>query len=124
MNTIAKHPDLDDRFLEPEGWRWHHFTRENRNLRFGSVFPQDSIPDAVVVCLPGLSEFAEKYFEVARTVTRHNMAFWVLDWMGQGKSGRYLKNPHKRHSHGFQKDIDDLHYFICEHIKRFQCSSG
>ncbi|MEZ5918748.1 MAG: alpha/beta hydrolase [Alphaproteobacteria bacterium] len=118
MSNIPPAPSgLEDRFTPPPGWRWHFFTRDNRKLRFGSAFPQDSIPDAVVVCLPGLSEFGEKYFEVARYCLEHNLAFWVLDWMGQGRSDRYLKNPHKRHSTGFQKDVEDLHYFILEYIK-------
>jgi lysophospholipase len=110
-------PDLDERFLEPPEWRWHGFTRKGRTIRFGSAFPKDSIPDAVVVCLPGLSEFAEKYFELARQCLDKNLAFWVLDWAGQGRSTRYLKNPHKRHGVDFQEDVDDLHYFVMEYIK-------
>lgn len=108
---------LEERFRQPEGWRWHEFTRDGRKIRFGAISPKDSIPDAVVVCLPGLGEFGEKYFETARDCLNLNLAFWVIDWMGQGRSGRYLKNPHKRHSTGFQADVDDLHYFIMEYIK-------
>jgi lysophospholipase len=110
-------PDLEERFLEPPEWRWHGFTREGRTTRFGSAFPKDSIPDAVVVCLPGLGEFAEKYFELARQCLDKNLAFWVIDWAGQGRSTRYLKNPHKRHGKSFQEDVDDLHYFVMEYIK-------
>jgi len=118
MSEAAETPhNLESRFCEPEGWRWHHFSHKGRALRFGSVFPKDQIPDAIVVCLPGLGEFCEKYFETARTCLSKNMAFWVLDWVGQGASTRLLKNPQKRHSEGFQADIDDLHYFIMEYIK-------
>lgn len=109
--------NLEERFTEPPGWRWHHFERDGRHIRFGSAFPQDSIPDAVVVCLQGVGEFSEKYFETARWCLDHNLAFWTFDWMGQGKSARYLKNPHKRHSSDFNDDIKDLHYFILEYIK-------
>ena len=63
MTDTPETPDLEKRFLEPEGWRWHHVKRGDRKLRFGSAFPKNSIPDAVVVCLPGLNEFCEKYFE-------------------------------------------------------------
>lgn len=107
----------EERFSIPPGWRWHEFTRDGRKIRFGTASPKDSIPDAVVVCLPGLGEFGEKYFETARACLNMNLAFWVIDWMGQGKSGRYLKNPHKRHSTGFQADVEDLHYFIAEYIR-------
>jgi lysophospholipase len=111
-------PDLEPRFQQPEGWRWHHFTNPmGRKLRFGTVSPKSRIPDAVVVCLPGLSEFAEKYFETAHDLLDRNLAFWVLDWQGQGHSDRHLKNPHKRHSAGFDEDIEDLHYFIMEYVK-------
>ena len=118
MSETSKAPDLEQRFLEPKGWRWDHFKNDGRTIRFGTMSPQDNIPDAVVVCLPGLSEFAEKYFEVAQSLVDRNMSVWVLDWMGQGRSDRYLDdNPHKRHSHGFDQDIDDLHKFILNHIK-------
>ena len=74
-NTQNNAPDLEERFLEPEGWRWHSFTRPTqsggRKIRFGSVFPKDSVPDAVVVCLPGLSEFSEKYYEMSREEIQH-----------------------------------------------------
>ncbi|MCC6597598.1 MAG: alpha/beta hydrolase [Alphaproteobacteria bacterium] len=110
-------PDLEERFLQPAGWRWHSFKRNGRTIRFGAVSPQNSIPDAVIVCLPGLGEFGEKYFETARACLDMNMAFWVIGWMGQGRAGRYLKNPHKRHGTDFQNDVDDLQYFIKEYIK-------
>lgn len=115
-NSIVPH-GLEERFTEPAGFRWHSFKREGRSIRFGSVFPKDSIPDAVVVCLPGLSEFGEKYFEIARDLNKENLAFWVIDWMGQGGSGRYLPNAFKRHSAGFDQDIEDLHYLVMEYIK-------
>lgn len=111
-------PDLEERFREPPGWRWHGFIRNGRAIRFGSAFPRDSIPDAVVVCFPGLGEFAEKYYEMARTILDANMAFWVMDWMGQGAAGRYLpEQPEKRHGGPFADDIADMHYFIMEYIK-------
>ncbi len=116
-NIDTNIPDIEDRFLEPGGWRWHSFTRAGRKIRFGSISPKDSIPDAVIVCLPGLSEFGEKYYEIARRCNQMNLAFWIIDWMGQGGSGRYLKNPQKRHATNFQNDVDDLHYFYTEYIK-------
>lgn len=110
--------DLNPRFYQPEGWRWHHFTNpKGQKLRFGSVTPKSRVPNAVVICLPGLSEYAEKYYEVAHDMLDRNLAFWVLDWQGQGQSDRPLANRHKRHSSGFNHDIDDLHYFLTEYVK-------
>ncbi|MCB1580676.1 MAG: alpha/beta hydrolase [Rhodospirillales bacterium] len=116
-NTQNNIPELEERFREPEGWRWHSFVHNGHRLRFGSAFPKDSIPDAVVVCLPGLSEFGEKYFEIARYCLDKNLAFWVLDWRGQGRSDRYFENSQKRHSYGFQNDVEDLQAFIMGYIK-------
>ncbi len=112
-----QHPDLEDRFLQPDGWRWHSFERDGRKIRFGSVFPKDSIPDAVIVGLHGVREFTEKYYETAQWALDNNFAFWMMDWAGQGKSTRFLKNPQKRYSTGFDDDIEDLHYLVMEYIK-------
>ena len=110
--------DLEERFLPPEGWRWHEFKNaQGRKLRFGTVAPPSRVPDAVVVVLQGLSEFTEKYFELAHNLLDQNLSFWMMDWQGQGGSERPLKNPHKRHSSGFDNDIADLHFFINEYVK-------
>lgn len=110
-------PGLEEQFTQPPGWRWHSFERvPGRRIVFGSVFPKNSVPDAVVVCLEGVREFAAKYFETARWCLEHNMAFWIMDWAGQGLSTRYLDNPQKRHSSGFDDDLKDLDYFIKEYI--------
>ena len=115
-------PDLEERFLQPEGWRWHSFEREGRTIRFGSVFPKKT-PDAVIICLQGVREFSEKYFETAHWCLEHNLAFWTFDWAGQGKSTRFLQNPQKRHSEGFDKDIEDLDYLINGYIKASSVST-
>lgn len=108
---------LAARFLAPEGWRWHDFKNaDGRTLRFGSVFPAGK-PRAIVVVLPGLSEFCEKYFEVARDLLARDCAVWVLDWRGQGRSDRYLPNPHKRHSEGFDRDISDLDRWVRDYVR-------
>lgn len=117
-NDSSNAPELEDRFLMPEGWRWHVFKNaQERPIRFGTVAPKSGVPDAVVIVLQGLAEFTEKYFEVAHTLLEHNLSFWMIDWQGQGKSYRHLKNPQKRHSGGFEQDVSDLHYFIMEYVK-------
>lgn len=106
------------RFVQPENWRWHFFkTATGHKIRFGSVFPKDRIPDAVVVCLPGFREFGEKYFELAHDMLSRNMAFWVIDWVGQGESDRLLRDPYKVHSLGIEKNVADLQQFIDDYVK-------
>ncbi|PCJ98543.1 MAG: alpha/beta hydrolase [Zetaproteobacteria bacterium] len=117
MSTDVTPQDLEERFREPEGWRWHNFKRNGREFRFGTSSPKDSVPDAVVVCLQGVREFSEKYYEMARWCNTNNMTFWTFDWAGQGKSTRYLPNPQKRHGSDFDEDVEDLHTLIMEYIK-------
>lgn len=111
-------PPLEPRFLPPKGWRWHVFTNpQGRKIRFGTVAPESRIPDAVVIMAPGLSEFGEKYFELAHDLIKRNLSLWVIDWQGQGRSDRHLKNTHKRTSTSFDDDVADFHYFIMEYVK-------
>jgi lysophospholipase len=113
----ARVPVLESRFLEPEGWRWGFFTvPDGAILRYGSLSPAN--PDAVIVTLPGRSEFIEKYFETAKELQSRNYAVWVLDWRGQGKSGRFLPNrPQRCHVPSFDFYADDLQAFLSDCVK-------
>lgn len=114
----AAPPQLEERFTMPPGWRWHTFCNAGgKPIRFGTAAPESGVPDAVVIGLQGMGEFTEKYFELARDLISRNLSFWMIDWQGQGKSHRHLKDPHKRHSTGFEEDVADLHYFILEYVK-------
>lgn len=113
-------PKLPERFLSPKGWRVHSFVNPEtgHKIHYGSVFPQrETPPDAVVVCLGGLSEFSEKYFELAHDMLDRGYAFWFIDWAYQGRSSRLLKHPHRRHSDGFEQDVSDLHKLVSDYIK-------
>lgn len=110
--------DLNKRFSEPKNWRWHQYKNgSGMSVRYGSAFPNGSIPDAVVVILPGLSEFGEKYLELANDLLNTNYGVWVIDWPGQGRSDRYLKNPHKRHVVSFDDEVDTLYRLIKDYTK-------
>jgi lysophospholipase len=113
----SRPPDnLEARFQMPAGWRWHEFERDGRIIRFGGVMPQDGNTEAVIVGLQGVNEFCEKYFEIAHDMLARHCGFWMMDWHGQGKSGRYLPDHDKRHSDGFEHDIADLHRFIGDYV--------
>jgi lysophospholipase len=111
-----KTPGLEERFLQPAGWQWHNFMHNGRQVRFGRVMPQN--PEAIIVCLPGLSEFAEKYYETAHDCLKRNFGFYVIDWLGQGKSERLVRNSQKRHSLGYVQDVEVLHTLITQHIEK------
>ncbi len=116
--SYATHPNLEKRFLQPPGWRWHMFAGHNgEKLRFGTAFPKHTIPKAVVVILPGLAEYCEKYFEIANDLLNKKYAVYIMEWQGQGRSFRHIKkNPHKRISNGFSNDVKDLDIFIRDYI--------
>ncbi|MGH1398244.1 MAG: alpha/beta fold hydrolase [Alphaproteobacteria bacterium] len=108
--------NLEKRFTEPESWQWGRFTRAGREVRFGFCVPEGA--KGIVVALPGLSEFGEKYFEIARECLARGYGFYVIDWYGQGASGRYLRDRLKRHSADFAEDVADLHEMISHILAR------
>jgi lysophospholipase len=112
-------PNLEPRFLEPAGWRWHHLKNSaGKRLRFGTAYPESRIPSAVVVMLPGRAECAEKYFETAQDLLKRNLSVWILEWQGQGLSDRFIPSkPERNHSGPFTNHVEDLHEFILEYVK-------
>lgn len=110
--------DLEPRFLAPAGWSDHFFTNEatKHKIRYGFVLPEGAPPRAVVVALPGLSEFCEKYFETAHDMLARGYGFFCIDWHYQGQSGRWPTFPQRRHSDGFDTDLQDLDLWIKDHV--------
>ncbi|MCE7887249.1 MAG: alpha/beta hydrolase [Alphaproteobacteria bacterium PRO2] len=110
-------PQLEERFLEPQGWQWGFFkNKQGCSLRFGTVSPAK--PVAAVILLPGRNEYAEKYFETARDLLKNNLSVWILEWQGQGLSQRFIERyPQRCHSRAFIRHADDLHEFIKAHVK-------
>ncbi len=111
-------PTLDPKYLAPAGWITHSFVNDatKHKIHYGRVYPQGRPPSAVIVCLGGLSDFSEKYYEVAHDMLSRNFAFWILDWQYQGRSGRLANTPQRRHSDGFETDISDLKKFVDDYI--------
>ena len=103
---------LEERFTQPGGWVGGTFTSKEtgHHITYGHV--QADNPKGFVVLLGGLSEFSENYYETARDFLKRGLSDYTMDWFGQGASGRYLDNPHKRHSYNFDDDIKDLQAFI------------
>ncbi len=109
---------LEDRFRAPPGWTTGLFTNAatGHSIHYGWVSPAN--PKAVVVGLGGLSEFSEKYFELAHDMVARGYAFWTMDWAYQGRSGRMAAPyTHRRHSDGYENDVADLHDLITRFIR-------
>ena len=109
--SLLSPSSLDPRFQEPPGWQWGSFERAaGRRLRYGWIAAGN--PRGVIVHLPGLSEPAEKNFETFSELHAQGYTVLTLDWFGQGGSGRYLANVHKRHAADFAEDVADLEYIL------------
>lgn len=111
-------PNLPQQFLPFDGWVSScSFYDDNTGLNIcysESIQPNHK---GIIVILPGLSEFTEKYIETTRHFNNAGYSVYIIDWLYQGRSTRLEKNPHKRHSKGFDGDVKNLHYFITSIIQ-------
>ena len=65
-----------------------------------------------VVLLQGRAEFIEKYGETVGDLHARGFAVYALDWRGQGRSGRVLKDPRKGHVVSYEDYLKDLALFL------------
>lgn len=110
--TAAFQNDLQARFNQPALWVWRDRieTRPGQHIRGGWAIPEN--PKGLVVMLPGLSEYIEKYFEVFNDLLARGYAVASLDWRGQGKSWRHADLPGRRLHDDFDLDRIDAQTFI------------
>lgn len=108
-HTLLSQP----RFQPPEHWDWNYRTLSGLKIRYGLPRSRKTY-SAVAVIIGGLGDFGEQYFELAHDLLQHDIKPVIIDLPGQGGSGRYLDNPHKRHSAGFDELLKDLNILIDE----------
>lgn len=78
-------------------------------LRVAHWLPADTEAcRGTVVVLPGRSEFIEKYAEVVGDLLARRFAVVVVDWRGQGGSGRLLADRRRGHVRSFADYRTDL----------------
>lgn len=107
---------VQKRFTQPAQWQWGTMKNADQiDLRYG-VFARHENPVANIILAPGLSEFGEKYFELARFLSSLHCNVHVLHWRGQGGSPAYLSDTFRRHSLGFDRDARDLLQFAAEKV--------
>jgi lysophospholipase len=88
--------------------------KDGLKLRY-ALWPTTARERLGTVCLfAGRSEFIEKYFETVTDLRRRGFAVAMMDWRGQGGSGRMLSNPRKGHVKSFAQYDDDLARFMNE----------
>lgn len=110
-----------DRFSAPDGFSWGSFKNaEGANIRYGHVSTSKPL-QGIAVMLTGFRESIEKYFESARDLLSRGFDVWMMDWMDQGGSDRYLPDaPQKSYSKGFNIQLDTLHSFMRDVVKNPQ----
>jgi lysophospholipase len=84
--------------------------RDNWTLR-AARWSCGPVSAGTITILPGRAEFIEKYFEVIGELLSRNFDVAILDWRGQGFSGRLTDNPRKGHVSDFrayERDLDAL----------------
>jgi len=108
-----KHANLEERFLQPNNWQKFDIQNPetNHTIHFEHNISLDENKPLIII-LPGLSEFCEKYYETANYFIKHSYDCLTIDWAYQGRSTRLNKSSHKRHSDGYETDISDLKYII------------
>ncbi len=103
-------PQLKPQFTQPDGWHWGSFNNSRgEGLRYGWTAPEN--PKGFVMIAPGLSEFCEKYFETIRDLRKEGFAVAIMEWRGHGLSWRHVEDRQKRHSDGFENDVEDFRLF-------------
>ncbi len=108
------HPLLSQpRFQPIENWDWSYRELSGIKIRYGLPRTRKAYR-AITVIIGGLGDFGEQYFELSQDLDNRGIKPIIIDLPGQGGSGRYLKNPHKRHSAGFDELLRDLSILIDE----------
>ncbi len=97
----------------PQGARTGYFeSPDGVRLRY-ALWPARQPPGKGTVCLfSGRGEFIEKYFEVISDLIERGFSVATMDWRGQGRSTRPLRNPRKGHVGSFDEFGLDLEHFI------------
>jgi lysophospholipase len=92
----------------------YFIAKDGAKIRY-ALWPRTAESRLGTVCLfGGRSEFIEKYFETVSDLRSRGFAVAMMDWRGQGGSGRLLKNPRKGHVEDFADYGRDLGQFMSE----------
>lgn len=83
-------------------------TDDGARLRRGHWRP--AAPRGRVLLLQGLSEFLEKYTEVAQQLTARGFEVWSFDWRGQGHSTLGERPP----ADAFERHLADLELVLAD----------
>lgn len=86
-------------------------TPDGVELRYARWEPPEGRKGTVCV-FTGRGECIEKYFETVQDLRDRGFAVAMIDWRGQGRSGRGLRNPRKGYVRRFSEYEIDVETFI------------
>jgi lysophospholipase len=89
---------------------------DGARLRAG-IWDCQTEPKRVCAVLNGLTEFIEKYDEVARELVQRGFSVASLDWRGQGASARFLTDTLRAHVEDFAEFDGDLSVFLDQIVR-------
>jgi lysophospholipase len=105
-------PGVETRYWPPEGWGWGLLQIAGKPAQRYGVSAAPALPYADVVIMPGYGESAEMWFETAHVLNQAGYTVWVLDGVGQGGSGRYIKPRDLGYAADPRADADALDVFL------------
>jgi lysophospholipase len=88
--------------------------RNQQNMRIHFYALKKSSSKKTLIIIPGRTEAALKYAEVAYDLKELGMNVFILDIQGQGESDRLLADTQKGHVRYFNDYVTDLKQFITE----------
>ena len=96
---------LQTRYFPPPGLTWGRLDIEGAPpLRYGVASPPKAVR-AEVLILPDAGEPAEAWFETASDLVARNYVVWVVDWAGQGGSGRWWGTQDRAYTPSMDLDV-------------------
>lgn len=96
-------------------------TPEKRHLRAGVwELPEGAEPRAICVLLNGLTEFLEKYGEVADELRSRGFIVASVDWRSQGASERHRSSLRASHVGNFEEYDRDLGALLLQAVEPIQ----
>ena len=90
--------------------------RDGLRLRYARFGATGRPLKGTVIILPGRNECIEKYFETISDLSARGLGSAIVDWRGQGDSGRMLRDPARGYVDNFYEYVRDLEQFFEEMV--------
>lgn len=88
--------------------------RDGRSIRHACFAATGRPVRGTIVLLSGRNETIEKYFETIQDLQRAGFGVATLDWRGQGRSDRLLRDPQRGYVRNFDDYAGDVDQFFEE----------